>query len=131
MTATTPGHLHALSRFEKVALAAIIANTIVLLWGLIDHHHEHLLARCEYGFLLFFVAELGVRLHAVGWRPHHFLARPWNAFDTAVIALAFLPVLGVSVTLLRVARLARVVHTLRHTSHLRLADLLHLLQRKP
>ena len=99
--------------------------------GLIDHHHEHLLLRCEYGFLLFFVVELGVRLRAVGWRPRRFLARPWNAFDTAVIALAFLPVLGVSVTLLRVARLARVVHTLRHTSHLRLADLLRLLRRKP
>ena len=32
MTATTPAHHHALSRFEQVALAAIIANTIVLVW---------------------------------------------------------------------------------------------------
>jgi hypothetical protein len=34
-----------------------------------------------------------------------------------------LPVLGVDASLLRVARLARMVHLLRHVSHLRLARL--------
>ena len=108
-----------LSVFERVVLGAIVANTVVLVWGLIDHYHEGILLAIEYCFLGFFVGELGVRLHRAGWNPRRFLLSPWNAFDAAVIALAMMPAFGVGVTLLRVARLARVVHTLRHTTHLR------------
>jgi hypothetical protein len=73
--------------------------------------------------LCFFLAELIIRLAGAGWHPWAFVAASrWNAFDTAVIGLALLPALGVDVTLLRVPRLARVVHSLRHASHLRLAD---------
>lgn len=107
--------------FERVVLVAILGNTIVLVWGLIDHQYEPVLRAVEDCFLWFFVAELVVRLRAVGWGPRRFLSSGWNLFDTAITLLAMLPVLGVR---LRVARVARVVHTLRHTSHLRLLDAL-------
>jgi hypothetical protein len=60
------------------------------------------------------------------WRAagRRFWRSPWNCFDAGVVLLALLPVLGVGVTLLRVARLARLAPALRHVSHLRLADLL-------
>ena len=110
--------------FDRIILAAIIANTTVLITSFIDHSHENVWEPIHTGFLMFFVTELGVRLAGAGWHPIRFLtASRWNAFDTAVIGLAFLPALGVDVTLLRVARLARVVHSLRHVGHLRLADL--------
>jgi ion transport protein len=57
--------------------------------------------------LAFFVFELLVRLRQAGTR--RFLMGRWNSFDTVVIALSFLPVLGVDASLLRVARMARLV----------------------
>ena len=42
----------------------------------------------------------------------------------AVVALSLLPVFGPGTTLLRLGRLARLAHLLRHVSHLRLADLM-------
>jgi hypothetical protein len=65
-----------------------------------------------------------VRLRDAGWRPREFLASRWNAFDSAVVALSLLPVFGPGTTLLRLGRLARLAHLLRHVSHLRLADLM-------
>jgi len=72
--------------------------------------------------LAFFVVELAVRFRRAGWR-RFFIGR-WNCFDAAVIALSTMPVLGVDASLLRVARMARMVHLMRHASHLRLSRLL-------
>ena len=72
--------------------------------------------------LAFFVVELAVRFGRAGWR-RFFIGR-WNCFDAAVIALSTMPVLGVDASLLRVARMARMVHLMRHASHLRLSRLL-------
>jgi Ion transport protein len=69
------------------------------------------------GRALFFAAELTVRLAVARLG---FFRSPWGVFDAAVILLAFLPVLGDSITILRMARLARSAHLLRHVSHLRL-----------
>jgi Excalibur calcium-binding domain len=44
--------------------------------------------------------------------------------DNDGIALSTMPVLGVDASLLRVARMARMVHLMRHASHLRLSRLL-------
>jgi hypothetical protein len=50
---------------------------------------------------------------------HALLKRPWNAFDVVIIALSLLPVFGgVDAALLRLARLSRMVHLLRHVSSL-------------
>ena len=107
-------------RFDEAVLVAIITNTVVLVSGLIVH--EEWLETCDVAFLWFFVTELGVRLADVDFNPRRFFAESWwNGFDAVVIALALLPAVGVGVTLLRVARLARIVHGLRHVSHLRLA----------
>jgi hypothetical protein len=119
-----------LSSFEKLVLAAIVANTGVLVWGLCDHVHEDLIEPLHTGFLVFFCFELLIRFRAAG-SLRAYLRSGWNVFDTVVIALSlmpvFLPIGGDS--WLRAARAARIVHTLRHTSHLRVADFLRL--RKP
>jgi voltage-gated sodium channel len=69
---------------------------------------------------MFFVVELALRLRASRWQ---FFRGKWNMFDATVIALSLMPVLGVEASLLRVARLARLVHFARHISHLRLIRL--------
>jgi voltage-gated sodium channel len=103
---------------ERAVTAAILANTAVLVRSYLDHAHEPITEHLHVAFLLLFVAELAWRWRAAGRR---FWRSPWNCFDAGVVLLALLPVLGVGVTLLRVARLAP---ALRHVSRLRLADLL-------
>ena len=73
-------------------------------------------------FLCVFAVELAVRFAAAGFNPRRFLSRSW--LDTLIVAIALLPAAGVGVTVLRVARAARLIHGARHVTHLRLADLL-------
>ena len=96
--------------FEMAVCAVIGINT-----GLIvpEGWHEYIEAAC----LVFFVIELLLRLRGLGWK--QFLRSPWCLFDSTVIGLAWLPLIGVDVTLLRIARLARLVHLSRHVSQLR------------
>src|SRR5271163_683215 len=60
---------------------------------------------------LFFLVELVLRIKRAGWR---WLRQPWNLLDAGIINLALIPVVGDSITILRVARGARVVHLSRH-----------------
>jgi voltage-gated sodium channel len=107
---------HGVSWFEAVVPAAIVANSAVLGWGWIDHAHDVAAERIDTCFLVFFLVEFVVRLRRAGWR---WLTQPWNLLDAVIILLALLPVVGDGLTVLRIARLARVVHLGRHTSHLR------------
>jgi voltage-gated sodium channel len=105
------------SRFEHAVTAVILANSVVMLWGLLDHSREELLENVDLAFLWFFASELAVRL----WRARlGFFHSPWSCFDAAIIVLALLPVLGGGIAVLRMARLARASHLLRHVTHLRL-----------
>jgi hypothetical protein len=106
------------SRFERATLSAILANTVVLAWGWVDHAHALTFERIDTGFLVFFLIELVTRLRRAGWR---WLRRPWNLFDATIILLALLPVVGDGITILRMARVAKLVHLGRHISHLRAA----------
>jgi voltage-gated sodium channel len=107
---------HGVSRFEAVVPAAILANSAVLGWGWIDHAHDVAAERIDTCFLVFFGVELAVRLRRAGWR---WLAQPWNLFDAFIISLAFLPVIGDGITVVRLARAATLLHLGRHASHLR------------
>ena len=55
------------------------------------------------------MVELAIRIAAYGRRPQDFFKDGWNVFDFVVIGLAFVPGLRENVTLLRLARLLRVV----------------------
>jgi voltage-gated sodium channel len=116
------------SRFDRVALGAILTNTVVLGWSWLDHAHAVTLERVDTCFLVFFLIEIVARLRRAGWR---WLAQPWNLFDATIILLALLPVLGDSITILRMARAAKVVHLGRHISLLRAAAWLGRRLKKP
>ncbi len=63
--------------------------------------------------LAVFLVELVVKLGAVGWNPRAFARDPWNVFDFVIVAVAFLPLDGSSVAVLRVARLLRFLRVIR------------------
>jgi voltage-gated sodium channel len=103
--------------FERAVTAVILANSVLLVWGLISH--DELADHLETGCLVFFVGELVVRLRRAGWNPARFLRQPWAVFDVVVIALSLAPLLGADTSLLRLAKLSRMAHWLRHVTGLR------------
>jgi len=110
--------------FDKIVLLAIVLNTAALVWEWFDHAHAELIEEIHHALLAFFIVELAVKLARVGWSPKRFFSKGWNAFDFIVIAATLLPIVGSSITILRAARMARLVHGARHLSHLRLAHFL-------
>lgn len=103
--------------FEGVVTGAIVANTAVLVWGLVDHAHAEVAERLEHIIIVAFAVELACKLAR---QRLAYFRQPWQAFDAAVIALALLPALPVGVALLRTARLARLLHLARHVTQVRI-----------
>jgi voltage-gated sodium channel len=98
-------------RFQNFIFAVIVANAITLGLGTYDWDSgvDSLLTTLDDTFLGIFVVELVIRIAAFGRRPQDFFRDGWNVFDFTVIALAFVPGVRQNVTLLRLARLLRVV----------------------
>lgn len=117
MVTTVSEHESNHTVLDKIVLAAIAANTGVVIWGVWDTDHEELLEMAHTALLAFFTVEVGIRLKVAGRQA---LKDRWLAFDTAVIVLSLMPFLGQASSLMRVARAARLVHLAKHISHLRM-----------
>jgi len=98
-------------RFQNFIFCVIVANAVTLGLGTYDlgAGAGDALDLLDSAFLGIFVAELVIRIAAYGRRPQDFFREGWNVFDFVVIALAFAPGLRENSTLLRLARLLRVV----------------------
>jgi voltage-gated sodium channel len=98
-------------RFQGFIFGVIVLNAITLGLGTYDFSDgvESALTVLDETFLGIFVVELVIRIAAYGRRPQDFFKEGWNVFDFVVIGLAFAPGLRENVTLLRLARLLRVV----------------------
>jgi voltage-gated sodium channel len=98
-------------RFQAFIFAVIVANAVTLGLGTYDvgGGARDALNLLDDLFLGIFVVELAIRITAYGRRPQDFFREGWNVFDFVVIALAFAPGLRGNATLLRLARLLRVV----------------------
>jgi hypothetical protein len=105
---------HTGSKFiGRFITAAVVLNTAVAAWGMLDPGHAELTEHVETGLLVLFGGELVLRARSE-WRS------PGFAFDAVVIVLALLPVLPLPATVLRIARIgriARLVHLDRHHLH--------------
>jgi voltage-gated sodium channel len=97
--------------FQGFIFGVIVLNAITLGLGTYDFGGgvESTLTFLDEVFLGIFVVELVIRITAYGRRPQDFFKEGWNVFDFVVIALAFAPGLRDNITLLRLARLLRVV----------------------
>ena len=104
------------SPLDRVVMVAILTNLGLVAWSLVDDTNAELLERLDNAVLLFFACELAFRVAFT----RLFFRSFWNVFDACVIVAALLPVAGGGLALLRLARLARSLHLMRHTSHLRI-----------
>jgi voltage-gated sodium channel len=112
--------LHEKFGFELTVAAVIVLNTTVAVYALLAEEPEWL-DHVETACLAFFVLELLLRIK------HHgldFFRSAWSWVDSLIIVLSLLPFLGVGLSVLRVGRLARLVHLGRHISGLRAYRLL-------
>jgi voltage-gated sodium channel len=90
----------------------IVVNAIALALGTYDSIENDagtLLTIISEVCVGIFVIELLIRITAYGSRPQDFFRDGWNVFDFIVITAAFVPGVRESTTLLRLARLLRVV----------------------
>ena len=100
------------SRFQGFIMAVIIANAATLglaTYESIEDSVGELLTVLDSIFIGIFVVELVIRIAAYGSRPQDFFKDGWNVFDFVVITAAFAPGLRQNATLLRLARLLRVL----------------------
>jgi hypothetical protein len=105
------------SSFHKLSTGVILANTGLLIAPAAGLGPEELLDHVEMACWLFFWLELGLRMRRERWG---FFRSPWSVGDLVIMTLSGLPMLGSGMSILRVARLARVFHLGRHWTHLRL-----------
>lgn len=102
------------SAFDRIVLAAITANLGIVVVNLI--YHDEMLETIDTAILWFFAVELTIRL-AMGRRG--FFRSRWNIADAIIIVASLLPIAGSGIALLRLARVARSFHLMRHVTHLR------------
>jgi voltage-gated sodium channel len=98
--------------FTAAVVAVILANALVL--GLqtypgLERRHGDTLDFLNGLFLVFFVVEILLRIASYLPRPWRFFLDGWNVFDFVAVGLAFVPGLQRNSTVLRLARLARIV----------------------
>ncbi|MDX1974832.1 MAG: ion transporter [Rickettsiales bacterium] len=94
--------------FAKTIMALIIINAVILgmeTYPAIMAEYGDMLKAVDHIILWVFVAELGLRLAAYRLR---FFRDPWSIFDTAVVAIAFMPA-NEAFAVLRAARVLRVL----------------------
>ena len=102
--------------FQWAILVIILFNSI--LFGVQTSHelmqsHGVALQRLDQRCLWIFVVELGLKIAAYGSR---FQRDPWNLFDFLIVAVSFVPDMGMfsSVRLFRVLRVFKLVSGMRH-----------------
>ncbi len=94
--------------FCKFITGLIIINAAILgleTYPAIMAEYGSVLKVLDRTILWIFVTELAMRLGASGWR---FFRDPWSVFDTAVVAIAFMPA-NQAFAVLRAARVLRVL----------------------
>src|SRR5919107_119671 len=108
--------------FNLFIFAVILANAVVLgleTYDPVVRSYGGVLRTLNNVFLGIFVVELAIRLTAFGPRPTQFFRSGWNVFDFVVILASFAPGLRENTTLLRLARLGRVLRIVRLLPDLR------------
>jgi hypothetical protein len=121
---------HVVPRWLNVSTTvAIAANFAAFGWGLVDHQHHAMAERAEDITLVFFAAEMALRMRYQG--VNGFFRDGWNVADLAIITVALMPLMAElahrsveglfgSAAILVVLRAVRMAHLLRHSAHFRL-----------
>lgn len=106
---------------ERTTTAVVVVNALAFTVGLVSPEAAESAEWVEHLALVYMVAELGIKMHHVGWHLGRFVRDPWNGFDVVLIALSLLatvPAAG-ALRITRAARLLKVLHIGRHAVQLR------------
>ncbi|MFB6619894.1 ion transporter [Streptomyces sp. NPDC085524] len=109
--------------FGIVVFCAILFNAALMgleTYSGLAGQYRLVLGGAENCCLALFTLEILLRIGAQADQPKAFFRDPWNLFDLAVVASAFLPFVRENTTILRLLRLARVLRTARFLPHLRI-----------
>ena len=117
---------------KSIAEAAWFSNfiiAIILLAGVLvgiqtypemELKHGPTLHLLDQIILWIFVAEVVIKMGAEGSKPWRYFLDPWNVFDFIIVAVCFLPLDAQYVTVLRLARLLRVLKLVNALPELRI-----------
>lgn len=86
----------------------------------IEQQHHTTLHILDQIILWIFVLEIVVKMGAEGSKPWRYFYDPWNVFDFVIVAVCFLPLDAQYVTVLRLARLLRVLKLVKALPELRI-----------
>ncbi len=120
------GHLRAVADsgvFQRLILGTILfAGVLVGLetYPEVVARHGGVLHALDQLVLAIFVIEIVIKMGAEGSRPWRYFADGWNVFDFVIVAVCFLPLDAHYVTVLRLARLLRVLKLVRSLPRLQL-----------
>jgi voltage-gated sodium channel len=118
-----------LSRIAEAKWFANLIIGVILLAGVLvgiqtypnlEHAWHPQLHFLDQIILWIFVAEIVVKMGAEGTRPWRYFFDPWNLFDFAIVAVCFMPLDAQYVTVLRLARLLRVLKLVNALPELRI-----------
>lgn len=115
--------LAASKRFQRFIIGVILfAGVLVGLETYPDlvARHGDVLHRLDQVILTIFVAEIVIKILAEGNKPWRYFADGWNVFDFIIVAVCFLPLDAQYVTVLRLARLLRVLKLVRSLPRLQI-----------
>jgi voltage-gated sodium channel len=111
------------SRFQHTVTLVILFAAVLVgaeTYPAIVREHGTLLHGLDKVVLGIFTLEIAIKMGAEGKRPWRYFSDPWNVFDFAIVAAAFLPAAGQYVTVLRLLRLLRVLRLVRAIPKLQL-----------
>jgi voltage-gated sodium channel len=113
-------------KFEHLIAAGIAINAVAFAVGWVDSDLAEPAELVERGTCVLFVIEMAVKMRVQRWR---FFRRPMNLFDLIVIMLTLLPMTAAGnfavARTLRIVKLAKGAHLVRHASTLRVLELGH------
>ncbi len=86
----------------------------------VEQEYHGILHLLDQIILWIFVAEIAIKMGAEGRRPWRYFLDPWNVFDFLIVAVCFMPLDAQYVTVLRLARLLRVLKLVNALPELRI-----------
>ncbi len=102
--------------FQQSITAVILAAGVVVgceTYPAMAERHGSTLSLLNDVILWIFIAEVAIKIGAQGRKPWRYFLDPWNVFDFAIVAVCVLPIDAQFVTVLRLARLLRVLKLVR------------------
>jgi voltage-gated sodium channel len=111
------------SLFSKLTISAILSNAVLM--GVETHRpwaeaQPELFWWLHVLFQAFFVSEITLRLWSYRSEPRAFWTNGWNVFDFLVVSVSLIPAAGPLATIVRLARVLRVLRLVSVSPELRL-----------